>query len=103
VPAGLTGKYRRGAPLPPLAARQKCASRAGFHQRTQLAHRRRPGFAARRGRTLLALAVSWLLRDAVVASVIAGATTPEQVEQNVAAAGWTLSAEELAEIDRITM
>jgi len=39
----------------------------------------------------------------VVASVIAGATTPEQVEQNVRAAGWTLSAEDLAEIDRITL
>ena len=34
--------------------------------------------------------------------MIAGATTPEQVEQNVGAAGWTLSAEDLAEIDRIT-
>ena len=33
--------------------------------------------------------------------MIAGATTPEQVEQNVGAAGWTLSAEDLAEIDRI--
>jgi aryl-alcohol dehydrogenase-like predicted oxidoreductase len=38
----------------------------------------------------------------VVASVIAGATTPEQVKQNVDAAGWTLSVEDLAEIDRIT-
>jgi aryl-alcohol dehydrogenase-like predicted oxidoreductase len=37
-----------------------------------------------------------------VPSVIAGATSPEQVAQNIAAAGWTLSAEDLAEIDRIT-
>jgi len=37
-----------------------------------------------------------------VASVIAGATRVEQVEQNVKAIAWTLSAEELAEIDRIT-
>jgi aryl-alcohol dehydrogenase-like predicted oxidoreductase len=37
-----------------------------------------------------------------VASVIAGATTPEQIRQKVRASGWTLSAEELAEIDRIT-
>jgi aryl-alcohol dehydrogenase-like predicted oxidoreductase len=51
---------------------------------------------------MVELAVSWLLRDDVVASVIAGATTPEQVGQNVRAAGWTLSAEDLAEIDRIT-
>jgi aryl-alcohol dehydrogenase-like predicted oxidoreductase len=39
----------------------------------------------------------------VVASVIAGATSPQQVEQNVNAAGWKLSAEDLAEIDRITL
>jgi len=37
-----------------------------------------------------------------VASVIAGATRPEQLEQNVKAGGWKLSPEELAEIDRIT-
>jgi aryl-alcohol dehydrogenase-like predicted oxidoreductase len=43
------------------------------------------------------------LHDAGVASVIAGATSPEQVEQNIAAAGWTLSTEDLAEIDRITL
>jgi aryl-alcohol dehydrogenase-like predicted oxidoreductase len=60
-------------------------------------------FAARRGHTMLELAFSWLLREGAVASVIAGATTPEQVEQNVRAAGWTLSAEDLAEIDRITL
>ena len=52
---------------------------------------------------MLELAFSWLLREGAVASVIAGATTPEQVEQNVRAAGWTLSAEDLAEIDRITL
>jgi aryl-alcohol dehydrogenase-like predicted oxidoreductase len=38
----------------------------------------------------------------VVASVIAGATTPEQIEQNVRAVDWTPSEEELAELDRIT-
>ena len=101
----LTGKYRRGAPLP-LGSR---LARSAHHAQDFISERNwrivgeLTAFAARRGRSLLALAVSWLLRDAVVASVIAGATTPEQVEQNVAAAGWTLSAEELAEIDRITM
>jgi aryl-alcohol dehydrogenase-like predicted oxidoreductase len=43
------------------------------------------------------------LHDGVVASVIAGATSPEQVEQNIRAAGWMLSAEDLAEIDRLTL
>ncbi|MFP4312590.1 MAG: aldo/keto reductase, partial [Nitriliruptoraceae bacterium] len=40
--------------------------------------------------------------QAPVASVIAGATRPEQVHANAAAVGWQLSAEELAEVDRIT-
>jgi aryl-alcohol dehydrogenase-like predicted oxidoreductase len=101
----LTGKYRRGAPLPPgsrLARSAHHAQEFGSERNWRIVGEL-TAFAARRGRTLLALAVSWLLRDAVVASVIAGATTPEQVEQNVGAADWTLSAEELAEIDRITM
>ena len=59
-------------------------------------------FAAERGHTLLELAVSWLARRPQVASVIAGATRPEQVEQNVCAAGWVLTAEDMLEIDRLT-
>jgi aryl-alcohol dehydrogenase-like predicted oxidoreductase len=101
----LTGKYRRGAALPPgsrLARNprhaQEFISEHNWRIVDELA-----AFAAHRGRSLLELAFSWLLHDTVVASVIAGATTPEQVEQNVAAAGWTLSGEDLAEIDRITL
>ena len=59
-------------------------------------------FAARRGRSMLELAIGWLLRDEAVASVIAGATSPEQVEHNVRAGRCELAAEDLAEIDRIT-
>ena len=59
-------------------------------------------FCRNRDRTLLELAVSWLAAQPVVSSVICGATRPEQVEQNVKAAGWTLSADDLAEIDRLT-
>jgi aryl-alcohol dehydrogenase-like predicted oxidoreductase len=55
-----------------------------------------------RGRSLLELAFGWLLARPVTASVIAGATTPEQLEQNCAAAVWVLSANELAEVDRLT-
>ena len=101
----LTGKYRRGAPLPPdsrLAKNQRHAqefiSERNWRIVDELA-----AFAARRGRSMLELAFSWLLRDSVVASVIAGATTEQQVEQNARAAGWTFSAEDLAEIDRITL
>jgi aryl-alcohol dehydrogenase-like predicted oxidoreductase len=59
-------------------------------------------FAAERDKSLLDIAIGWLASQDVVSSVIAGATKPEQVEQNAAAAGLQLSPEELAEIDKIT-
>jgi aryl-alcohol dehydrogenase-like predicted oxidoreductase len=59
-------------------------------------------FAVSHGKTMLELAFSWLASQPVVSSVIAGATKPEQVAQNVHAADWVLSQEELQEIDRIT-
>ncbi len=101
----LTGKYKRGAPLPPGSRLSKNARHAQrfANERNWRIVGELEAFAARRGHTLLELAFSWLLRDEVVASVIAGATSPQQVEQNVRAAGWKLSAEDLAEIDRITL
>lgn len=100
----LTGKYRRGAPLPPgtRLAKNPRHAQEFISERNWRIVAELEAFAASRGRSLVELAVSWLLRDPVVASVIAGATTPEQVEQNVGAASWTLSAEDLTEIDRIT-
>ena len=59
-------------------------------------------FCAARGKTLLQLAFGWLLSHDFIPSVIAGATKPEQIEQNVAAAGWTPSAADMAELDRLT-
>src|SRR5262249_41475546 len=58
-------------------------------------------FCARSGHGLIDLAFSWLLAQPTLASVIAGATRPEQLEQNVKAAGWKLTPEELAEVDRL--
>jgi aryl-alcohol dehydrogenase-like predicted oxidoreductase len=100
----LTGKYRRDTPPPPgtRLAKNPRHAQEFISERNWRIVGELEAFAARRGRSLVELAVSWLLRDPVVASVIAGATTPQQVEQNVGAAGWTLSAEDLAEIDRIT-
>lgn len=54
-----------------------------------------------RSHTLLELAFAWLLAHDAVASVIAGATKPEQVTQNVKAADWRLTAGDLAEIDKM--
>jgi aryl-alcohol dehydrogenase-like predicted oxidoreductase len=59
-------------------------------------------FATDRGHTLLELAVSWLAAQEPVASVIAGATRPDQVRANATAAGWALTADDLAAVDRIT-
>jgi aryl-alcohol dehydrogenase-like predicted oxidoreductase len=59
-------------------------------------------FATKRGHTLLELAFSWLVARPVVSSVIAGATKPEQVEQNAKAADWALTSDDVAEIDRLT-
>ena len=59
-------------------------------------------FAEAEGRTVLQLAFSWLLAQSPVSSVIAGATRPEQVQQNVSAGDWKLTSEELAKVDMIT-
>jgi aryl-alcohol dehydrogenase-like predicted oxidoreductase len=98
----LTGKYRKGKPVP---------------QNTRVARYERYGrlltednldkvealteFAQSRGRTLLELAVSWLLAHRVVASVIAGATSGQQVRDNAAAADWNLDAADLDEVDSL--
>ncbi len=98
----LTGKYRRNAPLPGgtrLANTQRLADRYLTEQNWSVAERL-GDFAEARGHTLLELAFSWLLAQAPVASVIAGATRPEQLEQNVQAGDWRLTEEDLAEIDQ---
>jgi len=100
----LTGKYRRNAPMPSgtrLANTARLADRYLTERNWPVAERL-GDFAEQRGHTLLELAFSWLLAQAPVASVIAGATRPEQLEQNVKAGNWVLTAEELADVDRIT-
>ncbi|MFM1816318.1 MAG: hypothetical protein RLZ98_3013, partial [Pseudomonadota bacterium] len=100
----LTGKYRQGEAMPAdarLTNAQRMAEKHLTDRKWAMAEELRE-FAAARGRTLLELAFSWLAARPPVASIIAGATSPSQVEQNVAAAGWQLSAEDMAEIDRIT-
>jgi aryl-alcohol dehydrogenase-like predicted oxidoreductase len=101
----LTGKYRAGLP-PPAGARLTRsgdpADEAFLRERLPVVERLAV-FAERRGHSLLELALSWLAGHRQVASVIAGAMTPEQVKSNVAAIGaWRLSDEELAQIDRLT-
>src|SRR5215212_9950032 len=97
----LTGKYRRGQDAP---AGSRLDSRRGERLLTEEnldVVERLIEFSESRGRTILELAFSWLLTPPVVASVIAGATSPEQVRGNAAAAGWELTDEELTEVDSI--
>jgi aryl-alcohol dehydrogenase-like predicted oxidoreductase len=99
----LTGKYRRNVALPVgsrLAGTQRLADRYLTDRNWAMAEKL-GDFVESRGRTMLELAFSWLLARTPVASVIAGATRPEQLEQNVRAGRWVLTPEELAEIDRI--
>ncbi len=100
----LTGKHKRGQPAAKgtrLGDKQGLADRflqEANHAKVEHLER----FAKQSGHSLLELAFSWLLSRPAVASVIAGATKPEQIEANAKAAGWVLSAEELADVDRIT-
>jgi aryl-alcohol dehydrogenase-like predicted oxidoreductase len=101
----LTGKYRRKMPLPEearLTKTQRLADR--YLTETNWAKSEKLiDFAEARGRTPLELAFSWLLARTPVASVIAGATKPEQIEQNAKAGAWKMTEDDLAEVDRITL
>jgi aryl-alcohol dehydrogenase-like predicted oxidoreductase len=100
----LSGKYKQSAPLPAGSRLANDPPRGGgvLNERNWRIVEALSAFAAARGHTLLELAMSWLASRPYIPSIIAGATKPEQVEQNVAAVGWPLSATDLAEIDRIT-
>jgi len=100
----LTGKYKRGeaapedtrfAKAPGLKDRYATPRNEDIVEKLQ-------AFAKTRGRSMLELAFSWLAARPQVSSVIAGATRVEQIEQNVKAIEWTPSAEDMAEIDKIT-
>ncbi|MDO9440087.1 MAG: aldo/keto reductase [Beijerinckiaceae bacterium] len=99
----LTGKYKRGQ-KPAEGTRfvdprftDRYMTQANWNKVEKL-----EAFARERGHGLLDLTFSWLLAREPVASVIAGATKPEQISANIAAAGWKLSFEDLAQIDAIT-
>ena len=100
----LTGKYRRGEPPPagtrlagvPEERRAKALADAELAKVERL-----QAFAAERDHTLLELAFAWLAGLPTTASVIAGATSPEQVRANVAAGGWSLDAADRAALDAL--
>jgi aryl-alcohol dehydrogenase-like predicted oxidoreductase len=98
----LTGKYRQGQPLPEGARIKADGNFSSLLSDKNLATvEALIQFAESRGHTILELAFSWLLTRKSVASVIAGATKPEQIAKNAAAADWHLSDDDLKEIDAI--
>jgi aryl-alcohol dehydrogenase-like predicted oxidoreductase len=100
----LSGKYLRDKPLPKtgrLAYSTHHASDVINERNWEMADRLRE-FSSRTGRSMLGVAFGWLLSRPVTASVIAGAMTAEQVEQNVRAGETKLSADDIAALDRIT-
>ena len=105
--AGLrTGKYRAGEAMPGGGRLSHLASaprseRFLSEENWRMLEELR-AFSSKRGCSLLELAFGWLLAHSTVASVIAGAMTPEQLAQNVKACSLQLTQEEVAEIDRIT-
>jgi aryl-alcohol dehydrogenase-like predicted oxidoreductase len=106
----LTGKYKRGEAFPP-GSRFASASPEATRFISDRSRFTTEGawdivegltaFATERGHTILELAFSWLLGRPTVASIMAGATSPEQVQQNADAIAWKLTPEEMAEVDRI--
>lgn len=100
----LTGKYKRNTPMPEgarLTTTQRHADRYMTATNWTMVEKL-DAFAIKHGHSLLELAFSWLANRAPVSSVIAGATKPEQVDQNAKAVEWALTPEDMAEIDKIT-
>ena len=99
----LTGKYRPGVAPDHSWRLGKIPNRARFLNQERLkVAMELEAFAQDRGHTLLELAFSWLAASHCVASVIAGATNPDQIASNAAACNWQLSPDELSQVDAIT-
>ena len=98
----LTGKYRKGQPKPEgtRLASEESYNRFANDERID-AIETLTQYAENHGRSLLELAFGWLLAKPAVASVIAGATRPEQVHANAEAASWQLTEQQLAEVDAL--
>ena len=99
----LTGKYKKDA-MPEgarLTDMPRFANRGYVTEENFAKVEKLKVFAEERGHSVLELAFSWLAAQKVTGSVIAGATKPDQIKSNVAAAGWKMTADDLAKIDEI--
>ncbi len=97
----LTDRYLNGIPDDSRVAQNKSLNRELLSEQNMTHVRALHDLAGRRGQTLAQLALAWVLRDERVTTVLIGASSVSQLEQNVGALGnLTFSADELAEIDR---
>ncbi|WP_405434387.1 aldo/keto reductase [Micromonospora sp. NBC_00617] len=97
----LTGKYRRGQAAPDGSRMTTDRYQPWLASAPWDAIEKIEAYARERGRSMLDVAIGGLLARPAVASVIAGATTPEQVRANVAAASWRLTADDLTALAAI--
>lgn len=98
----LTGKYRRGEkPAGTRMENRQDLQDRFLNDRNFKLVEKLGAFVKSKNRTMLELAFSWLAARPRVASVIVGATKTEQLEKNVAAVNWKLTADEIAEIDAL--
>ena len=99
----LSGKYARGEGAPAGTRLVHFGETAGglFSDRNFDIVDAAAAWASERGHTVLELALAWMAAKPVVASVIAGATSPAQVRANAAAATWVLTPDEVAEVDAL--
>jgi aryl-alcohol dehydrogenase-like predicted oxidoreductase len=98
----LTGKIRRGQPLPEVSRLHK-ASAGGPQMPDEYLYTVVDALdevAKETGKSVPQIALNWLLQRPTVSSVIIGARNEEQLKQNMAAEGWNLSAEQVAKLDR---
>ncbi len=96
----LTGKYRRGQPTP-QGTRLAADDRGMFTDANFDILEGLEAFAQEQGHSVLELAFAWLLANSAVSSVIAGASSAEQVQANAKAAEWTLTDEDVARVNEI--
>ncbi|GEO37484.1 oxidoreductase [Skermanella aerolata] len=97
----LTGKVRRGQPLPDVSRLHETAE-FGPPVDDELLFRvidALDGIAEETGKTIPQIAINWLLRRPTVSSVIIGARNEEQLRQNLGAVGWSLTPEQVAKLD----
>ncbi len=95
----LTGKYERGAPPPANTRFGRAQQRPRYLTDENFDRLERwTAFARERGHAVVDLAFAWLLAHRAVCSVIAGATSADQIAANAASAAWTLSQDEVADL-----